>query len=502
MHYGEILKFYTNFCEIERRAFLFNSTKAILQWDQQCYMPEEAAGYRSKQISLLSGLAHQEMTSQAYKDALSRAEEECQTLAPTDRRRIHIARSKQQLERLTRLPQELVENLSEAAAEGHSTWEKAKKQNNYALFSPSLSKITSLIRKQASYLRTDSKASLYDQLLNEFERGMSQKLLDKIFNTLKPELMKIMTKAQNNQEPFDFGGDLYNEKAQHDLGMELARTLGFDAKHCVLSQAMHPFSTTLGLGDYRITTFYKTDDPLGSFLAIAHEMGHSLYEQGLPKNEFGLSIGEAASYGIHESQSLFWEKRVTKSKNFLRQWHPEFKRLFPGTPLAHMTAEAFVRAALTVKPDLIRIYADEVSYCLHIIIRYELEKALIDENLPIEEVPKLWNEKYEHYLGVRPPNNAMGCLQDVHWASAAFGYFPSYALGHLYSAQFTRAIESQLGSLESLIEERKFDLIRKWLGENIHALGASHDPLALVEKVTGHPLSSEYFIQYLTKKYC
>ncbi len=496
------MKFYTSFCENERRASLLQATRSILEWDQQCFMPEEGSDYRSKQISLLSGLAHQEMTSQAYKDAISRAEDECLSLAPSDRRRIHLSKSKRQLERLARLPQELVEALSQASAEGHSTWERAKKQNNFALFSPSLKKITDLLRKKAGYLRGDTKTSLYDQLLSEFEWGLSQKLLDKIFNTLKPELMKILAKTTQNPNKESFGGDIYNEKEQHELGMKLAQTLGFDSKRCVLNQAMHPFSITLGIGDYRITTFYKTDDPFGSFFAIAHEMGHSLYEQGLPKNEFGTRIGEAASYGIHESQSLFWEKRITKSKNFLKQWHPEFKKRFPETPLATMNTDSFIRSALAVKPDLIRIYADEVSYCLHIIIRYEIEKALIDENLAIEDLPSLWNEKYEHYLGVRPPNDAMGCLQDVHWSGAAFGYFPSYALGHLYSAQFTDSLESQIGSIDDLVADLKFDLIRKWLLDNIHTMGASHDPLDLVEKVTGRPLSSDYFIRYLNKKYC
>ena len=496
-----MLKNYKKLCELERRISLVQSTISILDWDQQCFMPEDGAAYRAKQRALLSGIAHQESVSSVFADALKGAEDECSAFSTEDRRLAHVRRSRREFDQHTLVPQQLVEDIAHAASEGQACWEKARARSDFRIFASSLKKTIDLVKKKAKYVQKET-GSLYDELLKDFEWGVKKSFLDQTFNTMKPELMRLLEKITKTQAPHTaFTKDIYPKKAQEDLALRLAKYLGFDRGRSVLTDSAHPFSSTLGHGDYRITTRYLENDPFMAFLAIAHEMGHSLYEQGLPSNDFGTTIGQAASYGIHESQSLFLEKRIATSKIFLRQWHSEFRKAFPGTSLANMSAESFVGAALHVEPSLIRVSADEVTYCLHIIIRYELEAALIDDHLNVDEIPSLWNSKYQHYLGIQPKNDADGCLQDVHWSVGAFGYFPSYALGHLYSAQFSTAIEKSIGSLDDCIAKNNLHLIRHWLDDNIHIVGAQFDPLDLIKRVSGAELSSEHFIQYLNKKY-
>lgn len=495
-------KNYKHLCNMERRIKLIESTKAVLEWDQQCFMPEEASSYRAQQYAFLAGLHHQESVSPAFSDALKAAEDEISALPKNDRRHAHLRNTRRAFELKTQLPQTLVEELAHAIGEGQTIWEKAKKESNFKHFAPALSKLVQLTKKRVQLLQKQ-KGSHYSELLKEFEWGVTSEFLDTLFSNLKPELISLLGKIREKQNKLGKVSveGIYPRSVQETLGKTLAQSLGFESTRSVITSSVHPFSTTLGLGDYRITASYHEDDPFNAFLAIAHEMGHSLYEQGLPKEDFGTEIGHAASYGIHESQSLFWEKRVASSRSFLKQWYPKFQTSFPGTSLAKMSVEEFVQACLHVEPSLIRVSADEVTYCLHIIIRFEIEKALMDDNLAVEEIPALWNSKYEHYLGIRPPSDAQGCLQDVHWSSGAFGYFPSYALGHLYSAQFTSTFEQELGPLNSYIERGDFQTIRKWLGQKVHVHGSEYDPLDLIHKISGKPLSAEHFVRYLNEKY-
>lgn len=497
-----MFKNYQDLCEMERKLKLIESTKAVLDWDQQCFMPEEASDYRAQQCAYLAGLHHQESVSSSFSDTLKAAEDECSALPASDRRRAHLRKTRRAFDLRTCVPQKLVEELAQAVSTGQSIWANAKKTSDFALFAPALQKLVQLTKKKVQ-LTQKQKGSTYAELLKEFEFGVSTEFLDGVFSQLKPELISLLGKIQTQQNKMGTSAltGIFPQKAQEELGRALASSLGYDKSRCVLTPSVHPFSTTLGLGDYRITTRYLEEDPFMAFLAIAHEMGHSLYEQGLPKADFGTEIGNAASYGIHESQSLFWEKRIASSRTFLKQWYPKFKSMFPETNLSKLSADDFARACLHVEPSLIRVSADEVTYCLHIIIRFEIEKALMDENLPIEEIPSLWNSKYEHYLGIKAPNDAQGCLQDVHWSCGAFGYFPSYALGHLYSAQFATTFEEEKGSLNSFIEKGELGTVLKWLGDKVHKHGAEHDPLDLITKLTGKPLSSSYFVRYLNGKY-
>ena len=266
---------------------------------------------------------------------------------------------------------------------------------------------------------------------------------------------------------------------------KLASKLGINTQNSLLSESSHPFSTTLGQQDFRITTSYKEENAFSAFFAVAHESGHSLYEQGLSSEYFGTTIGQAASYGVHESQSLFWENRIAGSKPFMKSWFPYFKKYFPNN-FKNFDENTFYSNAIQVKPGgLIRVESDEVTYCLHIIIRYEIERKLINSEMEVEEVENVWNQMYEKRLGITPPDSKRGFLQDVHWSCGAFGYFPSYTLGHLMSAQLTKALEEDLKSnIDDLISNQKTPEILEWMRTNIHSLGAEYKPLDLVKKIT------------------
>lgn len=489
---------YKSLCELERRIFLLNSVRSALEWDQQCVMPEDGAGYRALQISAVSGLVHQVSVSQEYEATLMRAEDEVAAHSADDKRLVHVLKSRRQFERSAKLPQELAEELAMASSQGQSCWEKAKKNSDFKSFAPALKHHIDLLKKKAQYTRSPN-GYFYDELLKDYEWGVDRVQLDRLFTELRDPLVALLSKIRTLKSAQD-KNELFSLEAQKQLGMVLAQDLGFDPRKNILLASSHPFSSTLGLGDYRITTRYSAHDPLYSFTAIAHEMGHSLYEQGLPVEDFGTSIGQAASFGIHESQSLFWEQRIVASPEFLAHWYPRFKESFPHSQLC-ADPESFAHGPLQVQPGYIRVEADEVTYCLHIMIRYEIEKALLDEGLDVEQVPELWNQKYEQYLGLRPRNDAEGCLQDVHWAVGSFGYFPSYALGHLYSAQFAHTFEVKHGKLSDFVKSYDLGRIRQWLGKHIHSQGSIYDPLDLVSKVSGQQLSSSYFLKYLSAKY-
>lgn len=493
-----MMQHYPKLLETWHRVHLYQSSAAVLGWDQQCAMPQEAAAFRGEQIGFLSQLAHEAMVSPSYETALLRAADELAGCDPLDPRRRNVERALRSLKREKSLSPELVNQWSQATVVGQSAWEEAKRKRDFSIFKPALAHIVALSRQKAELFGYEK--TPYDALLPDFEWGFDSQSLDAIFLPLQKELSALLRSCQERRDVrFPELGSGFDPVQQEVLGRELAAQLGFSFDDGVLLTSAHPFSTTLGPRDFRITTRYAENDFFSSFSAVAHEVGHSLYERGLPAELLGQPVGSAASAGIHESQSLFWEKRIAQSRPFLKAWAEKFKRAFP-TQLAELDGEQLYRLANRVRPSFIRVDADEVSYSLHIIIRYELEKALINDNLPLDELPRLWDEKYEAYLGIRPRHLAEGCLQDVHWSCGAFGYFPSYALGHLFSAQFAEKMDRDLGSLEGRIEAHDFSSIRQWLGREVHSRGATFDSNELMRTITGRELSIEPFIRYLRQK--
>lgn len=492
------MKHYENLAKNWREAHLLGSIGGVLSWDQQTGMPPLAAAFRGEQMGYVAQLAHHTLTSESYQKDLEQAREETEKLPPRDHRRRNVERAQRSLLREKQLPPALVNDLTSAATTGQTAWEEAKRRRDFALFEAPLQRILDLSREKARVLGFEKNP--YDGLLPDFEWGVDSAQLDLLFRPLQTALTQLLNRANSSRsQPFASMGKSFDPKKQEELGQLLARELGFHFDDGVLLTSVHPFSTTLGPRDFRITTRYVADDFLSSYSAVAHEVGHSLYERGLPKEWDGQPAGQAASAGIHESQSLFWEKRVAQSQAFLGQWLAKFQAAFPGQ-LDELEGNDLFRLANRVKSSLIRVDADEVTYCLHIIIRYELEKALINDGLKVSEIPELWNQKYRHYLGIEPKHAGEGCLQDVHWSCGAFGYFPSYALGHLFSAQMSEAMEADLGPLDAVIEAKNLAGIRQWLGAKVHSRGALYDSMDLIQDVTGRPLSIEPFVAYLNRK--
>ena len=480
------------------RAHLLDSISGVLGWDQQTVLPPLAAAHRGEQMGFVAQLSHHELTSDAYRQALEAADAETVALPALDGQRRNVERAKRSLQRQAALPPALVKDLNSAAVTGQTAWEEAKRRRDFKIFEEPLTRVIALSREKARVLGYLNQP--YDGLLPDFEWGVDTKQLDAIFTPLQKGLSALLDQVRAYKDvSFTDLGQGFDATQQEMMGQELALAFGFSFEDGLLLTSAHPFSTTLGPRDFRITTRYVPEDFLSSFSAVAHEVGHSLYERGLPADWAGQPIGNASSAGIHESQSLFWEKRIAQSRPFLKRWLKRFQAAFPGQ-LEHLKGDELFRVANRVRPSLIRVDADEVTYSLHIIIRFEIEKALINDGLAVADIPALWNEKYRHYLGIEPAHVSEGCLQDVHWSCGAFGYFPSYALGHLFSAQFSAAMERDIGSLDAQIEADALPKILGWLRTHIHSQGALFDSMDLVKKVTGQPLSIDPFLRAMQEK--
>jgi carboxypeptidase Taq len=485
-----------------RETRLLGSIHSALYYDQNTVMPAEGSDWRGEQLALLSRQLHRRQTAAEYGELLAAAEAE---LASTSkggeedpRARRNLALLRQELVRQQRLDPQLVSRLALAQARGYALWQEARRRSEFGVFAPALAELVTLRREQARQL--GEPRSPWETLAQHFEPDVSKARLEELFAPLRRRLPELIAARADGLGRSGGGWDL-PEEAQERLCAELLESWGYDPRRCQRSRSPHPFSCTLGPADFRITTRVVAGQPLSAFLATAHEWGHSLYEQGLPREGdhwFPWPLGEATSMGVHESQSLFWECRVARSEAFAKRWEPRFRALLPSAPWGD--AGGLWRALNPMRPGLIRVEADELSYGLHIVLRFELELALLEEELPVEEVPQRWNRRMEDLLGLTPPSDSQGCLQDVHWSEGLFGYFPSYALGHLVSAQLSEAMERDLGPIEVRLEAGDEAALRGWLAERVWPLGRSVNGEELVERVSGRPLSADPFLTYLERK--
>ena len=488
-------------------------------------MPAAGAAWRGEQLALLAQQLHQRQTSSEYAELVAAAEAELEAgagaaAAPMRRRNLQLLRL--ELERQRCLDPELVSALAMAQSRGNAVWQEARARNDFAAFAPALRELIALRRRQASQLAAVEPVarSPWEILAQPFEPDISKARLEELFAPLKAELPELLQEvagwAPSEGELSSTGasadqGDL-PEALQEQLCADLLESWGYDPGRCQRSRSAHPFSCTVGPQDFRITTRVVPGRPLSAFLATAHEWGHSLYEQGLPRSDdhyFPWPLGEATSMGVHESQSLFWECRVARSRAFAERWHPHFCRgLSQGLRQGQGAdpwggAAGFWRALNPLQPGLIRVEADELSYCLHIVLRYELELALLEQEMPVDDLPQQWNRRMQELLGIQPPTDSEGCLQDVHWAEGLMGYFPSYALGHLISAQLAEAMEADLGgpgSIEAAVAAAEEQRLRDWLAARVWPLGRSVNGEELVARVSGRPLSAAPFLRYLRAK--
>ena len=480
---------------------LLGSISSALYYDQNTVMPAAGAAWRGDQLALLAAQLHERQSSAEYAELVAAAESELDAEVSTERRR-NLQLLRLELERQRCLDPALVSALAKAQSRGNAVWQDARKRNDFSAFAPALQELIALRRQQASQLAAAEPVarSPWEILAQPFEPDISKARLAELFAPLKEELPAMLDQVRSigsTQPPVI---DL-PEALQEQLCSDLLDSWGYDPARCQRSRSAHPFSCTVGPQDFRITTRVVPGQPLSAFLATAHEWGHSLYEQGLPRSDdhyFPWPLGEATSMGVHESQSLFWECRVARSRAFAGRWHSRFCAGLGADPWGGPFG--FWRALNPLRPGLIRVEADELSYGLHIVLRFELELALLEQEMPVEELPGQWNRRMGELLGLQPDSDRQGCLQDIHWAEGLFGYFPSYALGHLISAQLAEAMERQIGPIEDRIRAGQERDLQDWLAQQVWPLGRAVNGEQLVERVTGHPLDARPFLTHLRGK--
>ena len=484
---------------------LLGGIQSTLYFDQNTAMPPGSAHWRGEQLALLALQLHERQTSTQYADLLANAEAEAGAQVSHEQQR-NLQLLRQQWERQSRLDPALVGQLAQAQAQGYALWQEAKRDNAFARFAPALQSLIDLRLEQARQLApaeldaSGQERSPWEILAQPFEPDISKEALSRWLLPLRNELPPLLERAQALPKGSTERWDL-SDQSQETLCDQLLEEWGYNPERSCRARSPHPFSSTLGPDDFRITTRVVEGQPFSAFLATAHEWGHSLYEQGLPRTGdhwFPWPLGEATSMAVHESQSLFYENRLARSQAMACRWHPRFAQALGQDVWG--SSQGFWRDLNPIAPGLTRVEADEVSYGLHVLLRYELELALLEGGMPVEELPSAWNRAMKELLGIEPSNDREGCLQDVHWSEGLFGYFPSYALGHLISAQISETIEGQLGPIESLLEAGDDGALGLWLKQRVYPLGRSVNAMELVEQISGSPLSHHPFLRYLQQK--
>lgn len=492
---NDTAKLYSDVCQYARTNAVVASIDAALGWDERTMMPTAGAEHRAEQSTLLAGLAHQRWTDPAFGEQIHQLLE---STDPESDAGVVARRLKRQYDRKTKLPQTLVEELARTAILGQQAWQEARERDDFPAFLPLLTRTIDLKRQQAEALGYPQ--CPYDALLDEYEPEELTAGVERVLASLRDELVPLVAEIQQSPRQPDTAL-LHREfpiEVQDRFGREAATAIGFDFSRGRLDVTAHPFCTTLGPNDCRITNRYDGHFFNSAFFGILHEAGHGIYEQGLPADQFGLPLGEAISLGIHESQSRLWENLVARSRGFWTYFYPKAQQAFPA--LGDVSVDDFYFAINDVRPSLVRVEADEATYNLHILVRFELERALLANDLQSADLPDAWNDKYRRYLGITPPNNQTGVLQDVHWAAGLIGYFPTYSLGNLYAAQFFAKAKADLGNLEDMLARGDFQPLREWLRMNIHCHGQRWPAAELVKRVTGQALSAKPLVEYLRTK--
>lgn len=474
---------------------------SLIQWDQETYMPKGASAIRGEEIETLSGIIHREETSKKFGSALSKlidlktGDYLQKDIKPEQKAALREWR--RDFIQATALPDSFVKAFARLTSEGMIIWQEAKKTNNFKLFLPHLEKVIEMSRKKADLL--GYKDHPYDALLDQFEPEMTTKEVSTLFADLRVSLTDLLKRIMKKKEVDDsFLWGKFSHEKQMAFNEILMDALCYDRNRGRLDLAEHPFSSSSHPTDCRITTRIHLPYLMSNIRSVMHEVGHALYEMGLPHDAFGTPLGESVSLGIHESQSRWWETRIGLSKAFWKTYLPPLKEHFKGK-LNGVSLDTFARGINKVHPSMIRVEADEVTYSLHVILRFELEKALIEGSLKCKDIPDAWNSKMQEMLGITPKNDAEGCLQDVHWSMGAIGYFPTYSLGNLYMAQFFEAFEKEFPTWESRMNDLSY--MKDWLATNIHRHGRRYSGKELVKRVTGKKFSAAPFVSYLEKKF-
>lgn len=473
-----------------------NHAIAVLSWDQEVYMPEEGAAFRGQQIATLSGISHEKFTAKELQELVAALQNDASLSASQQR---EIAVIADDLAKSTKFTTAFVEKESLAVSEAFNAWQRAKQESDYTVFAPFLEKIIAIQREKADILGYEEHP--YNALIDLYEPKMTVAELDTLFAAVKSGLKPLLSAIAAQPQHSDACLSQHFPKAQQVALTEmLLAKLGFNFKQGRQDISSHPFCTTFAPTDVRVTTRYDENDLANSVWSTIHECGHALYEQGLKPENYGMPSGSAVSLGIHESQSRLWENCIGRSQEFAAGFFPLFQTEFP-TQFASVNAVDFYKAANVVKPSLIRTEADELTYHFHIMIRYEIEKEMIDGKLKTTEIKELWNAKYKEYLGIDVPNDAVGVLQDVHWSHGGIGYFPTYSLGSFYAAQWYYFAQKAIPDLLPSISKGETAALLTWLRKNIHSFGSLKTAKEISTDICGESLNFSYFLDYVTKKY-
>lgn len=468
----------------------------LLNWDQETYMPEKGADTRAQQLSTLSGIAHELSTSNELGELLESLSTDTSLDAKQQSNIRHSLKSFRDQKKYTTA---FVEEMSRTISETFQSWQKAKENNNFQLYAPQLKKLVELKRKEAQLL--GFKEHPYDALLDQYEPGATTKELEVLFRDVRDQLVDFVKElASRGQVQDGFMYQHFDKDLQWKFGLEILQKMGYDFSSGRQDISTHPFTINFGAQDVRVTTRINENDLNEMIWSCIHEGGHALYEQGIPASEYGLPSGEYLSLGIHESQSRLWENNVGRGLPFWKANYPALQTLFPEQ-LGKVDLNDFYKAMNIVKPSLIRTSADELTYHFHILIRFEIEKALIEGSVQVDELPAIWNSKYKEYLGIDVPNDASGVLQDIHWSHGSFGYFPTYSLGSFYAAQFYHQAEKEIPFLENELAQGNNLVLLHWLREKIHQYGKIYSASEICERITGEKLNFQYFMDYARKKY-
>ena len=469
---------------------------AVLQWDQETYLPPKGNDFRGQQIATLSEIAHQLFTDKTMGELLEELSL-CEDLTSSEKRNIVL--SKEDYERNIKLSAAFIRQLSETVNQSYHAWAKARKENSFALFEQPLHELIQLKKQEADMLGYEQHP--YNALMNDYDKGLTVSKVDSLFVELKTPLLNLLDSLKNKKSiDNSFLFQEFKKDNQWEFGLEILNRIGFDFEAGRQDISLHPFTTNFSSKDVRVTTRIDEHDFSNMTWSCLHEGGHALYEQGLPADQYGLPLGEYCSLSIHESQSRLWENCIGRGLPF---WQHNFKLLTNSFPkqLKDINIEKFYKGINSVSPSLIRTEADELTYHFHVMIRYEIEKMLIEGSLPTKDIPACWNEMYQKYLGVKVPDDNRGCLQDIHWSHGSFGYFATYSLGSLYAAQLYSTIEKKYPAVSEDLTNGKINSIQDWLKKEIYCNGRYYSSEELCKKATGETLQSSYFIEYATKKF-
>jgi carboxypeptidase Taq len=483
-----------------RDAAMLASCGAVIGWDERTYMPRAAAGHRGNQMALLARLGHEMVTAPRIGELLSAIEGSTLVADLASDAGANVREIRRSFDRAVKLPKDLVEELARVTTEAQGAWQEARESNEFSRFQPWLERIVVLKRREADAV--GYKSTPYDALLDEFEPGATASEITKLFAELRRDLVPLVAAiASSKRKPRrEILQREYAIDRQQLFGQSAAVALGFDFDAGRLDVTTHPFCTGIGPGDTRILTRYNPRFFNESFFGILHETGHGLYEQNLPQEHSGTPCGSACSFGIHESQSRLWENQVGRGRPFWEHFFPRLKQTFPAA-LRDATFDDWYFAINDVQPSFIRVEADEATYNLHIILRFELEQALLTGDLKPADLPGAWNEHFEKMLGITPPNDAQGCLQDIHWSFGGIGYFPTYTLGNLYAAQFIAQTHRDLPKLEDDFRRGEFGRLKSWLNDSVYRHGQRYRPNDLCRRITGSTLDHRPFVAYLREKF-